>query len=468
MLKTTGFFIRNSFLVFAFIPLIANAYEYGPDPRYTAAPGDNKTACVNAGCHQGVVNSGSGGIQIILPNGTTYTPGQPMTLSVRVTDPTKVKFGFEMTARLASNAANGQAGDFTTGPDGFTQVVCDDASTKSNGGSCPALFPVQFIEHTLAGYRASTSGGFTFTFTRTPPAASAGNVILYAAGNAGPGDPPVQTPTNVYTTSVTLTPGAATAAPAITNVQNGASFQTTLAASTYGSIIGQNLSTDPPAGRVWAGSDFTKNSDGTLNAPTSLDGTSVTVAGKGAYIYYVSPTQINFITPAGTATGNGVPVVVTVNGQSSPPFSVVLQDVAPAFFEFFPGTADNGKYFAAAHAANGTYIGKVGLYPGTPANFTTPAKPGETITLYGTGFGPTAPSIAPGIVTDKLYNLSPTPTATMGNINAPVAFAGLVTGFFQVYQFNIVVPPAAPDGDLPLVVNVNGTLSFSGLITVQH
>jgi uncharacterized protein (TIGR03437 family) len=464
--RTSAFLFIAALLPFVVSPFAAKAYEYGPDPRYTGAPGDNKTACVSAGCHQGTVNSGGGSVKIIVPNGTTYTPGQAMTISVQITDSTKVKYGFELTARLASNTSGGQAGDFTTGSDGFTQVLCDDGSVKSNGKACPSQFPVQFIEHTLAGYQASTKGGFTFTFTWTPPAATAGSVILYAAGNAGPGNPPVATPTNVYTTNITLTPGASTPTPSISNVQNGASFQSTLAASTYATITGQNLSTNT-TGRTWAGSDFTQNSNGTLNAPTSLDGTSVTVGGVSAYIYYVSPTQLNIITPPSQAAGNGVPVVVSVNGQQSSVFSATLQNLAPAFFEWFPGTADNGQYLVATHA-DGTFLGKVGLYPNTPANFTTPARPQETIILYGTGFGTTSPPIGAGIVTDKLYSLSPTPTATVGNIPATVAFAGLAGSFFQVFQFNIIVPPSAPNGDLPLVVTVNGTQSFTGLITVQN
>jgi uncharacterized protein (TIGR03437 family) len=458
------------FVIFALLlaatPFAAQAYEFGPDPRYTGAPGDNKTSCVSSGCHQGVVNSGGGNVKIILSNGTTYTPGQAMTISVQVTDASKIRFGFEMTARLASNTSNGQAGDFTTGSDGFTQVLCDDGNIKTNGSPCSARFPVQFIEHTLNGYHASTKGGYTFTFTWTPPAAGAGSVILYAAANAGPGDPPVQTPTNVYTTNVTLTPGASGPPPTISAVANAATPQGTMAASTYVAIGGTGLSTTSP-GRTWAPADFKANSNGTLNIPTSLDGTTVTVGGVPAYVEYVSPGQVNIITPATPATGNGVPVVVSVNGQPSAAFSITLQNLAPSFFAWSPSTADFGKYLVAQHSADYTNVGKVGLFPGTPATFTTPAKPGETIILYGTGFGPTSPLIAAGIESlTTNYSLSPTPTATVGGISAPVVFAGVVATLSDVYQFDITIPLSAPSGDLPLIVNVNGTLSTSGLITV--
>jgi uncharacterized protein (TIGR03437 family) len=456
--------------VLAAAPFVAHAYEFGPEPRRTGAPGDTST-CISAGCHSGTANSGPGGVKIILPNGTTYTPGQPMTVSVQVTDATKAKFGFELTARLSSNTSQGQAGDFTFGADGFTQVLCDDGSNKNNGTPCSAPFPVQFIEHTLAGYEASSRDGGTFTFTWTPPSAVAGDVILYAAGNAGPGDPPVPTPTDVYTTNVTLTPAAASAGPAISNVLNGATGQPTIAASTYVAIYGTGLSTTSP-GRTWAPADFTTNGNGTLNMPTALDGTSVTVNGTPAYVEFVSPTQLNIITPAIAATGNGVPVVVSLNGQPSAAFPITLQSLAPSFFPWVPATADANKYLIAQHV-DFTNVGRLGLfpasvYPGISPTFTTPAKPGETIQLYGTGFGPTSPPITAGIETDKVYSLSPTPAATLGSMAAQVTFVGLIPPLSQVYQVNVVIPSSSPDGDFPLVLNVNGTLSFSGLVTVQH
>ncbi len=255
------------------------------------------------------------------------------------------------------------------------------------------------------------------------------------------------------------------AAPALTNVLNGATGQSTMAASTYVAIYGSNLSSDSK-GRTWAAADFIAGPNNTLKMPTSLDGTTVTVNGLPAYVEYVSGTQLNIVTPASLAAGSSVPVVVSVNGTPSATFNIAVQNLAPSFFAWSPSTPDAGKYLIAQHL-NGTNVGKVGLFPGTPANFTTPAKPNETIQLYGTGFGPTNPPIAAGIETDKTYNLSPTPTATVGGINANVVFAGLIQTLSQVYQFDITIPANAPNGDLPLVVNVNGVNSFSGLITVQ-
>jgi uncharacterized protein (TIGR03437 family) len=284
-------------------------------------------------------------------------------------------------------------------------------------------------------------------------------VVLYVAANAGPGDPPVQTPTNVYTSSVTLTPATT---PIVTGITNGASNQSTIGANTYVQIYGQNLSTS--SGLGW-GAAFTTNSNGTSSMPTSLAGTSVTLGGTPAYVEYVSPGQVNVVTP--NVVGNNIPVIVTVNNTASAAFSVTMLPQAAAFFEWCPPTTDCDKYLIAQHSADYSNVGKVNLFPSLPANFTTPAAPGETILLYGTGFGPTSPQIAAGIQTDKVYYLTPTPTATLGSSPATVVFGGLVPPFSQVYQFNITIPANMPAGDWPLVVTANGATSYSGMITVN-
>jgi len=45
--------------------------------------------------------------------------------------------------------------------------------------------------------------------------------------------------------------------------------------------------------------------------PVQLDGVSVTIDGKAAYVYYVSPNQIDVIAPADSTTG-------TVTGYTRP------------------------------------------------------------------------------------------------------------------------------------------------------
>src|ERR1700678_3220574 len=64
--------------------------------------------------------------------------------------------------------------------------------------------------------------------------------------------------------------------------------------------------------RGWGGSDFNG-----VNAPTSLDGTSVTIGGQAAFIDYISPGQVNAQVPSNVGTGTQQVVVKTANGSST-------------------------------------------------------------------------------------------------------------------------------------------------------
>src|SRR6266704_100845 len=89
----------------AAIPMVLYAYVAGPDPRHTAAPGDDPLACATAGCHTGSprggpINAGGGGVTATFSSGSTYAPGgSPITITVTVADPVNKHYGFQMTAR---------------------------------------------------------------------------------------------------------------------------------------------------------------------------------------------------------------------------------------------------------------------------------------------------------------------------------------------------------------------------------
>lgn len=201
---TTGKKIVYAFLA-GMVPMLLYAFAGGPDARYTAAPGDNPNACANAGCHSGLakggpINAAGGAVTATFSSGTSYTPGQAVTITVNVTDPVNTLHGFQMTARLESNLSTAQAGRFsyTTGTGVF--VLCDNNVPRSLNGNCPANFPVEFIEH-----NAPRTG--TWTFTWTPPATNQGPVHFYIAGNAVNGDSTNGPQDHVYTASYVLTPG---------------------------------------------------------------------------------------------------------------------------------------------------------------------------------------------------------------------------------------------------------------------
>jgi uncharacterized protein (TIGR03437 family) len=237
--------------------------------------------------------------------------------------------------------------------------------------------------------------------------------------------------------------------PLISAVSNSASGNAAIAPNTWTTILGSNLA---PAGdtRQWTGGDFVNG-----RMPSSLDGVSVTVNGKAAYVSYISPAQINVLSPPDAMSGT-VQVIVTNNGMISAGFTAQAQALSPSFFAF-----NGGPYVAATHAA-GNLLGPASLYPGS----TTPAKPGETIVLYANGFGQTSIPVAGGSILQS-GTLSPLPVVKIGGMPATVQFAGLVSP--GEFQFNLLVPPGTPDGDQVVTATYNGLATQPGiLITIQH
>jgi len=237
-------------------------------------------------------------------------------------------------------------------------------------------------------------------------------------------------------------------APAISAVANAEGGSATIAPNAWVAISGSALS---PVGdsRTWLGSDFVNN-----QMPTQLDGVSVTMNGENAFVYYVSPTQLNVLTPPDLAPGP-VQVTVSTSGMTSAAFTAQALQSSPSFFIF-----GAGPYVVATHA-NGSLLGPASLYPG----LSTPAAPGEVIVLYANSFGPVSPPVAAGSEVQS-GNLPVLPVIQIGGISAPVQFAGLVSP--GLFQFNVVVPATAMSGDNKLTAQYNGLTAQAGvLLTVQ-
>lgn len=207
-----------------------------------------------------------------------------------------------------------------------------------------------------------------------------------------------------------LTPGTAPAiSPSAAPVQSGA----------WVSIHGSNLA----AGTALWNGDF----------PMSLGGTSVTVT-----------------TASGTATST------VALGAYGPSFSLL----------------GDGRHVAAEIATptgTGAYGG--GTYdllgPSNTFSYNTrPVKAGETVVLYGVGFGPTSPHVPAGQPFTGAAPTSSPVTITIGGVLAPVAFSGLTMA--GLYQINVTVPPGIASGDQPLQATVDGVLTPPGpVVTVQ-
>jgi uncharacterized protein (TIGR03437 family) len=249
--------------------------------------------------------------------------------------------------------------------------------------------------------------------------------------------------------SLSILLGSPIAEPIISLVQNGASFQNGLAANSWMTIKGANLASV---------TDTWDNAIVNGRLPTTLDGVSVSVGGVPAYVYFVSPGQINAVAPAIPA--GKVSVVVTNSQGSSPPFASTAQTYMPAFFLW------NNTYSVATRQ-DFTLAAKNGTFAGAS---TVAAKPGDVIILWGTGFGPTSPAAPAGVqLPASAFPTASPVTVTVGTQAATVYGAALAPGFAGLYQIAIEIPTSLSDGDYPVVAAVAGFSSpVTAIISVQR
>jgi uncharacterized protein (TIGR03118 family) len=186
--------------------------------------------------------------------------------------------------------------------------------------------------------------------------------------------------------------------------------------------------------------------------PPNLGGVGVTVGGTPASLSFVSSTQINFLVPPGVSTGT-TQIQVTNNGLPSAAVNATVVFMAPSFFTIGTVAATGDAYIAAQHLNFQTIAPAAFLGAATT---TSPAAAGETIVLYGTGFG-AFPGAAFQLPTGPVAFPIPfptTPTIVIDGIAAEVLFAGIISP--GLYQFNVQVPVGVTHGGDALVVALFG------------
>jgi len=342
----------------------------------------------------------------------------------------------------------------------------DGAGQKIGGGGLTATAAGLFYDFSNKtaefGFQASAnlySGSHYFCLSDGLYACAAGESIA---------------PNNVSTDGVIATGAAAPVGiqplnvntPTIANVVSGASYGigvtgfsgtviTPFDTGSWVTITGQNLASDT---RIWQASDFVGLGNG---LPVSLDGVHVTINGKPAAVYYISPTQLNVQAPQDATLGS-VPVVVTNSLGQSNSMNATLRQYAPGFFLLSqPGTpSPTAPIYVAAVHSDGTVVVPANYYGSTVS--TRAARSGEVLLIYGTGFGPTNPAVPAGFLVSGASPLADPSllTITIGGQPATVQFAGLVAA--GEYQFNVVVPTLS-NGDQPIVATIGGATSQTGV-----
>ena len=197
------------------------------------------------------------------------------------------------------------------------------------------------------------------------------------------------------------------------------------------------------------------NQANSLPLPTTLLGTTITVNGEAAPLFYASPTQINAQMPLDIQPGL-VSVVITNGGTTSNTAAVSV-----------PAAATPGIFIVG-----GTNNRAVVQNPNFSVNSSSaPAHVGDTVVGYFTGGGPVkaAGSLVTGAASPSgLSPVTGTPVVvTLAGQAAKVNYIGLTPTLVGVYQVNFVVPQVAV-GDRLLTISIAGNASPALLMTVAN
>jgi len=192
--------------------------------------------------------------------------------------------------------------------------------------------------------------------------------------------------------------------------------------------------------------------------PNSLAATSVTMGGLPMPLVYVSPTQIVGVVPqaltqvAGIAQNAGetmADVVVSRDGDDSPIETVRLKPVQPLIF------TQNQAGTGLGAIQNVLGGGEVQLN-----TFDTPARPGQTVTIFATGLGPLETPVPDGFATTGANPVTGQARVTIGGITDIPLYAGLSPNSPHLFQVNATVSQDSPTGcSVPLRISVDGVAS---------
>ena len=197
-------------------------------------------------------------------------------------------------------------------------------------------------------------------------------------------------------------------------------------------------------------------------AQLSSDGRSLTKDLQSAQILfdgvpgamiYSSATQASVVVPYAVAGKTSSKVTVQYQGITSPEVTVAVTPTAPAIFTLDQSGKGQGAVLNENFTVNGA---------------TNAAARNSIIQVFATGEGVTNPAGVDGkLAVAPLPAPTATITARIGNIVAPIIYAGAAPGLVAgAIQINIRVPLTAPVGAaVPLVINM-GTPTTQANVTI--
>lgn len=156
-------------------------------------------------------------------------------------------------------------------------------------------------------------------------------------------------------------------------------------------------------------------------------GVQVVIGGRYAPLYYVSPTQVNFLIPSDLRAGE-VTLLVVREGTVGPTVRVKLRPAAPALFQM------DATNIVASHADYSLVSERA------------PARPERWVILWATGLGEVTPPAVSGAIPRQAAELQQARNFRVLLDGTPLAaglvgYVGLAPGWGGLYQVNLSVPP---------------------------
>jgi len=193
-------------------------------------------------------------------------------------------------------------------------------------------------------------------------------------------------------------------------VVNGASYGAAIAPDGWATIFGTNLALVTALAEL--------DSNGQL--PTELGAIRVEINGVAAPLYFVSPSQINLVVPAGLSPGAANVIIRAVGSGATKSGTALLRTTDPGIFTLDTSGSGPGAILNAV------------TYQGPPFIVQTPENGADTrtrVAVYATGIRHAA------VVTAAAQDPA-------GNRYAlTVEYAGAAPGFFALDQVNLLLPP---------------------------
>jgi uncharacterized protein (TIGR03437 family) len=237
--------------------------------------------------------------------------------------------------------------------------------------------------------------------------------------------------------------------PTVSKITNAASFVTARAIAPGEMITLFATDSEHPIG---PSTSVGLTLDSTGKVLTTIGGVQVLAAGFPCPILFASATQVSAVVPYELAgfVSSGADVLLKYLGQTSNTFHVDLATTAPGLFTANSSGAGPGAILNSDNSVN------------SPGN---PAAKGDTVVVYLTGEGQTAPAGVTGKVTTVSTTgpLTPMPVLPISVLIGPAGaqqaanfiFAGEAPGFVSgVMQLNVRIPATVDSGDLPIVVSI--------------